>query len=43
LRAKLKALLGQPPGSGGFYLAHPAMAYYHHYMKKRGVELEPYV
>ena len=43
MRANLKARLSQLPGAGGFYLAHPAMAYYHRYMQKHGVELEPYV
>ncbi len=39
----MSALLSRLPGTSGFYLAHPHMAYYHHYMKRRGVELEPYV
>lgn len=39
----LRTLLAGVPGERGLYLAHPSMAYYHHYMKKRGVELEPFV
>ncbi len=43
MRDYLKTLLAKVPGERGLYLARPSMAYYHHYMRQRGVELEPYV
>ncbi len=43
MNKNLLALLGRLPGAAGFYGLHPRMAYYHRYMRRHGVELEPYV
>ncbi len=43
MNVALSELLGRLPGVCSFYLTHPAMAYYHRYMQRRGVKLEPYV